>query len=140
MRTYDLAKSNLVISGVPIDATATEGISFDVPGQDWTELVDVSGGVTRSRTVQGYMTATLTVLIGGQAHAHLSRLREADLQTGRGAFPLYFRDWASGSEFASRVAYVRQEPTTAFAQEAGTAAWTIVMPSPRVSVAAIPDA
>lgn len=139
MQTYDLSKSNIVIGGVPIDTAATEGISFDSPGQDWGELVDVSGGVTRSRLAQGFLVATLTLLLGGQGHAHLQRLREVDLKTGRGAFALYFRDWASGSEYASAKAYIRQQPTQAFGQEATTVVYTIVMPAPRVTVNQIPD-
>jgi hypothetical protein len=93
VKTYDPAKVELVVAGVPISGFASGTfISMARAADAWSKVVGASGEVIRSKSNDRSGTLTLTLLQSSLSNDALSELASLDELSNDGVGPLMIKD------------------------------------------------
>jgi hypothetical protein len=114
---------SIIVTGFA-DATF---LSVDFNEDSFTLQVGVDGEGTRSKSNNRSATATFTTMQSSDANDLLSALHALDINSGGGdgIVPMLIKDLQGTSLYAAETAWIRKQPTSEFAREAGPREWVI---------------
>lgn len=122
-------KDIVIIFGPVIVSGFADGTFCNVVFNEdaYTLQVGTDGEGTRSKSNNRSGTATFTTMQSSDANDLLSAIHNLDLNTsgGDGIQPLLIKDLQGRSLYTAETAWIRKNPDSEFAREAGPREWVI---------------
>lgn len=129
LKVYDLENVISIICGLPIEGGYGEGdvIKIDPSEATFTVKKGADGSITRSKTYNGHVKITLTLMQSSEANALLSALHETDRlgKNGAGVGPTLIKDLGGASLHSATKSWIAGPPTATYGREATHRDWPI---------------
>jgi hypothetical protein len=130
VKTWDLEQLAATFLGVPVEGGFGEGeiLKGEFDEADFTIKKGADGGVVRSKTYNGVVEFTLTLMQTSMYNALFSALRQADVKgkNGAGIGPSAIKDLNGATLYFASRTWIKGPPNPTFGREATHRDWVFV--------------
>ena len=130
VKVWDLEQLAPVLLGVPVTGGYGEGeiLKLDHDEPSFTLKKGADGNVTRSKTYNGVMKVTLTLMQTSEYNAIFSTMLNIDKRgkNGAGIGPSAIKDLQGATLYFASKSWIEGPPTAAFGREATHREWTFI--------------